>query len=149
MRNNDEVDAVDRAIVDQLRFDGRLSNTTLADRVGLTPAPCLRRVRRLEHDGIITGYRANVDPAAEGRAFEVLINVDLIVKDRATVLAFEDRVAAFHEVLEMRRMFGLPDYQLRVATTDLAAYEAFVTDKLEDTPGIARVDSHLTMKRVK
>lgn len=149
MRNNDEVDAVDRAIVDQLRFDGRLSNTTLADRVGLTPAPCLRRVRRLEQDGIITGYRANVDPAAEGRAFEVLINVDLIVKDRATVLAFEDRVAAFHEVLEMRRMFGLPDYQLRVATTDLAAYEAFVTDKLEDTPGIARVDSHLTMKRVK
>lgn len=149
MRNNDEVDTLDRAILDQLRFDGRLSNTTLADRVGLTPAPCLRRVRRLEQDGIITGYRANVDPAAEGRAFEVLINVDLIVKDRATVLAFEDRVAAFHEVLEMRRMFGLPDYQLRVATTDLAAYEAFVTDKLEDTPGIARVDSHLTMKRVK
>jgi len=149
LRNNDEVDTLDRAILDQLRFDGRLSNTTLADRVGLTPAPCLRRVRRLEHDGIITGYRANVDPAAEGRAFEVLINVDLIVKDRATVLAFEDRVAAFHEVLEMRRMFGLPDYQLRVATTDLAAYEAFVTDKLEDTPGIARVDSHLTMKRVK
>jgi len=143
------VDALDRAIIDELTADGRLSNVELAQRVGLTPAPCLRRVRRLQRDGVITGYHARVDPEAVGRGFEVLVNVDLAAKDRATVEAFEARVSAFDEVVELRRMFGLPDYFLRVATRDLAAFEVFVTRQLEDTPGIARVDSHLTMKTLK
>lgn len=143
------MDAIDRAIIDQLEQDARLPNTELADRVGLTPAPCLRRVRRLEQTGVITGYHAHVDPARIGRAFEVLVNVDLAVKDRTTVARFESDVAAFDEVVEFRRMFGLPDYFLRVATADLPSFETFVTTKLEDTPGIARVDSHLTMKTIK
>lgn len=143
------MDRTDRAIVEQLRRDARLPNTELADRVGLTPAPCLRRVRRLEQAGVITGYHAKVEPGALGRGFEVLVNVDLARKDRATVEQFETRVAAFDEVIELRRMFGLPDYFLRIATADLEAFEAFVTHDLEDTPGIARVDSHLTMKTIK
>lgn len=143
------VDSVDRAIVEHLRADARLSNTELADRVGLTPAPCLRRVRRLEQDGVITGYHARVDPARTGRAFEVIVNVDLAAKDRATVARFEEQVAAYPEVVEFRRMFGLPDYYLRIATADLAAFERFVTERLEDTPGIGRVDSHLSMKTIK
>ncbi|WP_329459321.1 Lrp/AsnC ligand binding domain-containing protein [Streptomyces sp. NBC_01497] len=69
--------------------------------------------------------------------------------DRATVLAFEERATSFVEVVEFRRMFGLPDYFLRVATESLQHYESFVTDMLEDVPGIARVDSHLTMKHIK
>lgn len=121
----------------------------LAGRVGLTPAPCLRRVRRLEADGVIAGYRADIDPGADGRAFEVLVNVELAVKDRETVVEFETRVAGFDEVVEFRRMFGLPDYFVRVATADLEAFESFVTDKLETSPGLAKVDSHLTMKRIK
>jgi DNA-binding Lrp family transcriptional regulator len=143
------VDDLDRAIILELEADGRVTNAELAARVGLTPAPCLRRVRRLEVDGVITGYHARVDPAAAGRSFEVLVNVDLSVKDRATVLSFEERVATFAEVVEFRRMFGLPDYFLRVATRSLEHYESFVTDMLEDVPGIARVDSHLTMKHIK
>ncbi|MGQ4510896.1 winged helix-turn-helix transcriptional regulator [Streptomyces sp. DW26H14] len=143
------MDDLDRAIIMELEADGRVTNAELALRVGLTPAPCLRRVRRLEQDGVITGYHARVDPAAAGRAFEVLVNVDLAMKDRATVLAFEERVASFPEVVEFRRMFGLPDYFVRVATESLQHYESFVTDMLEDVPGIARVDSHLTMKHIK
>lgn len=143
------MDRIDRAIVEQLRADARLTNTELADRVGLTPAPCLRRVRRLEQDGVISGYHARVDPAKTGRAFEVIVNVDLAAKDRATVARFEEQVAGYPEVVEFRRMFGLPDYFLRIATADLGSFERFVTDRLEDTPGVGRVDSHLTMKTIK
>lgn len=143
------MDRIDRAIIEALRRNGRLSNVELSEKVGLTPAPCLRRVRRLEADGVITGYRAEIDPVRDGRGFEVLVNVDLAVKDQKTVIGFETRVAGFDEVVELRRMFGLPDYFLRVATADIDAYEAFVTHKLEAVPGLAKVDSHLTMKRIK
>ncbi|MCE6997759.1 Lrp/AsnC family transcriptional regulator [Saccharothrix sp. S26] len=106
-------------------------------------------MRRLEQDGVITGYHARVDPARVGRAFEVIVNVDLAVKDRATVTRFEEAVRGYPEVIEFRRMFGLPDYFLRIATADLGSFERFVTDRLEATPGIGRVDSHLTMKTIK
>src|SRR6202008_1818655 len=102
------------AIIAMLQEDGRLTNQELADRVGLTPAPCLRRVRRLEADGVITGYTATIDPAALGREFEVLINAELVAKNWATVEAFEQRVSAMDEVAELRRMFGIPDYFIRV-----------------------------------
>ena len=104
------VDAIDRQIIAELGRDGRLSNVELAERVGLSPAPCLRRVRQLESDGVILGYVARINPEAVGRGFEVLVNVDLTRKDRATFEAFEDAVAALEEVVEVRRMFGLPDY---------------------------------------
>lgn len=143
------MDPVDRNIIAELQSNARLSNVELADRVGLTPAPCLRRVKRLEDQGVIVGYTTRVDPAATGRGFEVLVNVDLVQKDRATFEAFEAAVAAFDEVIELRRMFGLPDYFLRVATADLEQYEGFVSTKLGDVPGIARLDSHLTMKTIK
>ena len=143
------MDAVDWNIVAELRADGRLSNVELADRVGLTPAPCLRRVKRLEEDGVIVGYTALLDPVAVGHAFEVLVNVDLTHKDQQTVARFEAEAAAFDEVIELRRMFGLPDYVLRVGTPDLDTFEEFVTARLGAVPGIAKIDSHLTMKVVK
>ena len=121
----------------------------LADCVGLTPAPCLRRVRRLEEQGVIMGYTAHINPHAVGRGFEVLVNVDLTRKDRATFEAFEAAVAALDEVIELRRMFGLPDYLLRVATASLESYETFVSTRLGDVPGIYKLDSHLTMKTIK
>ena len=143
------MDATDQRIVAELRANGRLSNVELAERVGLTPAPCLRRVKRLEDDGVIIGYTALLDPVAMGHAFEVLVNVDLTHKDRDAVARFESEVAALDEVVEVRRMFGLPDYVVRVGTPDLETFEAFVTAKLGAVPGIAKVDSHLTMKVVK
>jgi DNA-binding Lrp family transcriptional regulator len=143
------VDDLDRAIIELLQGEGRLSNQDLAARVGLTPAPCLRRVRRLEAEGVITGYSAVVDPGALGRGFEVIIHADLVAKDLATVEAFEERVAAMEEVAELRRMFGIPDYLLRVQVADLPAYERWLTTQLMGDPAIARVDSRITMKLLK
>lgn len=111
--------------------------------------PCLRRVRRLEAEGVITGYTALVNPAALGRDFEVIIYADLVAKDLATVASFEERLVAMDEVAELRRMFGIPDYFIRVQTADLAAYEQWLSVKLMGDPAIARVDSRLTMKLLK
>jgi len=147
--NDFTVDDLDRAIIAILQEEGRLTNLELADRVGLTAAPCLRRVRRLEADGVITGYRATVDPTALGRGFEVIIHADLVAKDLATVEAFEERIAAMDEVAELRRMFGIPDYFIRVRVADLEAYEAWLITKLLGDPAIARADSRITMKLVK
>jgi DNA-binding Lrp family transcriptional regulator len=143
------MDKLDRAIVAELQRDGRLTNLDLASRVGLTPAPCLRRVRRLEEDGVITGYTAVIDQDSIGRGFEVIIHADLVAKNLATVEAFEDRVAAMSEVAELRRMFGIPDYVIRVQVADLAAYERWLTTQLMGDPAIARVDSRITMKTIK
>jgi DNA-binding Lrp family transcriptional regulator len=98
---------------------------------------------------VIIGYTALLDPVAMGHAFEVLVNVDLTHKDRDTVERFVGEVAALDEVIEVRRMFGLPHYVVRVGTPDLDTFEAFVTAGLGAVPGIAKIDSHLTMKVVK
>jgi DNA-binding Lrp family transcriptional regulator len=143
------MDAIDRHIIAELELDGRLSNVELADRVGLSPAPCLRRVRRLERERVILGYAARIDPRTTGRGFEVVLNVDLTRKDRATFEAFESAAAALEEVTEIRRMFGLPDYVLRVATDSIESYEVFLSSKMGDVPGVDKLDSHITMKLIK
>ncbi|ANP51484.1 DNA-binding Lrp family transcriptional regulator [Streptomyces griseochromogenes] len=149
MRNEVKLDAIDRDILFHLRQDGRLTNVELAQRVGLTPPPCLRRVKRLEEAGVIAGYRAVVDPGALGRGLEVLIDVEVSANDRTTFLEFEDIVASYDEVIEFRRMYGRPDYFVRVAVADHAAYESFLTHKLSGLPCVLRIDSHLTMKTIK
>ncbi|HEU0181834.1 MAG TPA: Lrp/AsnC family transcriptional regulator [Agromyces mariniharenae] len=143
------MDATDRAIIDVLRQDGRISNVALADRVNLTPGPCLRRVQKLEADGVIVGYRAEVDPAAVGQGFEILLDVELTNFDRGSVDRFEGTMAGYDEVLELYRMFGAPDYFIRVAVADLPAYEAFLTDRVMTIPGVLKVSSRFPMKRIK
>lgn len=143
------MDSIDHDILFHLLQDGRLTNVELAKRVGLTPPPCLRRVKRLEEAGVIAGYRAVVDPVAVGRGLEVLVDIEVSATDRATVQAFEETVASYDEVIEFRRLFGRPDYFLRVAVADHAAYEAFLTDRLTGLPGVLRTESHLTMKKIK
>lgn len=143
------MDATDRAIIAELERDGRLSNVELAGRVGLTPGPCLRRVQRLEADGVVRGYRAVIDPAATGRSFEVLIDLTLDAQDAQTVERFEETLAQADEVLELRRLFGTPDYFVRVAVADLGAYEAFLSRHVMTIPRVKRVTSHFTMKTVK
>src|SRR3954469_16894527 len=144
------MDAIDRAIIRHLQADGRLTNVELAERVRLSPSPCLRRVRALERAGVIRGYHeADLAPAARGRGFEVTVHVELTLKDRATVEAFEAGIAALDEVVECQRMFGLPDYVIRVAVADQAAYETFYMNELAELPGLARVNSQFAMKVVK
>jgi DNA-binding Lrp family transcriptional regulator len=142
------LDAIDREILFQLQRDGRLSNVELARRVGLTPPPCLRRVKRLEEAGVISGYRATVDPVATGQSFEVIVSVEITVTDLGTLQDFEAAVAGFEEVVEFRRMFGRPDYFLRVLVADQTAYEEHHM-RLLGLPAVSRVVSHQTMKRIK
>jgi DNA-binding Lrp family transcriptional regulator len=149
MGNKASVDAVDQEILFHLRQDGRLSNIELAKGVGLTPPPCLRRLERLEESGVIVGYRAVIDPEAEGCGLEALADIEIHASDKKSNLGLEETLASYDEVVECRRMFGRPDYVLRVAVEDHAAYEAFLMNKLTGLPGILRVESNLTMKKVK
>ncbi|MET8983526.1 Lrp/AsnC family transcriptional regulator [Streptomyces sp. NPDC004539] len=143
------MDAIDQAIISELERDGRLTNVELAHRVGLTTGPCLRRVQRLEADGVIQGYRAIIDPAARGRSFEVLMDLSLESQDAPTVEHFEETLATAVEVRELRRLFGAPDYFVRVAVADLPAYETFLSRRVMTIPGIRNVVSHFTMKTIK
>lgn len=143
------MDATDRAIISELMRDARIPNVNLAERVHLTPGPCLRRVQRLEQEKVILGYRAVVDPTAMGRSFEVILDVELTAFDRQSVLRFEDAMAAFDEVVEMHRMFGSPDYFVRIGVQDLPAYETFLTERVLTLPGIQKVVSRFTMKTIK
>ncbi|MGW4894788.1 Lrp/AsnC family transcriptional regulator [Kitasatospora sp. NPDC004240] len=149
MSNEISFDAIDREILFHLSQDGRLTNVELAKRVGLTPPPCLRRVKRLEEAGVIAGYRAVIDPEALGHGLEVLVDVEIYAQDRKTHEEFEAIVASYEEVVEFRRMYGRPDYFIRVAVADHAAYEAFLTGKLSGLPAVLRLESHLTMKEIK
>ncbi len=143
------MDSLDRAIIAELEADGRLTNVELAGRVGVTPGPCLRRVQRLEAEGVIRGYRAVIDPGAVGRAFEVLLDLTLEGQDADTVARFEETMIGLDEVRELRRLFGTPDYFARVAVADLDAYEVFLRTQVMTIPKIGRVNSRFTMKNLK
>jgi Lrp/AsnC family transcriptional regulator, leucine-responsive regulatory protein len=143
------VDSLDRAILSHLQDDGRLSNVELAERVNLSPSATLRRVRNLEAVGAITGYHAVIDPAAVGRAYQVTVHTTLLLRNRETIEAFEAALAPLEEVIEAQRMFGDPDYLIRVAVADAAAYEQFLINTFADLPGLARMTSQFTMKTIK
>lgn len=143
------MDALDHAIIEELMADGRMTNVDLAARVGLTPGPCLRRVQRLEAEGVIRGYRAEVDPHAVGRGFEVILHVDLVTQEASVVTGFEQEAAALPEVSEFKRLFGTPDYYLRIAVADLAGYEEFLTKRIMSIRGVGKVSSHFAMKNIK
>jgi Lrp/AsnC family transcriptional regulator, leucine-responsive regulatory protein len=143
------MDAIDRAILSHLQDDGRLSNVELAERVRLSPSACLRRVRNLEQAGAIAGYHAVIDPAAVGRAFQITVHATLMMRNRATIETFEAAVAELEDVVECRRMYGDPDYLMRVAVADADAYERFLINVLADLPGLARLTSQFSMKTIK
>lgn len=143
------MDEIDRAIIDQLQRDGRISNLELAERVGLSPSPCLRRVRQLEAQGVITGYTALVDRAAIGRSYEPLVWVTLAAVTRESMTEFEAAVHGLDDVVEVMRMMGQPDYLLRIETTDAATFEALYMDHLARLPHVQTLTSQLAMKVVK
>ncbi len=143
------MDQIDRDILFHLQRDGRMTNAELASRIGLSPSPCLRRVRQLEASGVITGYHASVDPSRVGRGFLAVVHADMAVADRDTIEEFDRQVAALDEVTECHRMFGDPGYLIRVAVADVAAYEQFYMNRLAGLPGVAKLTTQLTMKTVK
>ncbi|WP_426706036.1 Lrp/AsnC family transcriptional regulator [Corynebacterium auriscanis] len=143
------MDSIDHAIIAELRRDGRISNQDLARAVGLTPAPCLRRVRHMEAEGIIRGYHADIDPAAVGQGFEVIILVNIENNNHEATSGFEKRILAMDEVVEFRRMFSQPDYVVRARFADIEAYEKWMTNEFHRDPAIMRIHSHITMKVLK
>src|SRR5690348_8561359 len=142
------MDVTDRKILAELQADGRLTVTELAQRVALTVAPCHRRLRELERTGVIRGYRAIIDPAAVGLGFEVLVQVTMDREDASTITGFERGLAAIPEIRHAERLFGDPDYLIRVATADLAAYQTLRDERLATLPGVHRVSSTIVMKRI-
>ncbi|MET9623436.1 MULTISPECIES: Lrp/AsnC family transcriptional regulator [unclassified Streptomyces] len=142
------MDRIDAHILRELQDDGRLTNLELAQRVGLSASACMRRVRQLEQDGVIQGYRAVIDPDAVGRGFEVLVSIE-VRRDRETVEAFEAALQDIPDVIEAYRLFGSPGCLLRIAVADLAAYERLWIERLTSLTGVTEVNSQIIMKRVK
>ena len=144
-----ELDGIDRKILAALQADGRLSNVELADRVGLSPSPCLRRVRLLEEAGIIDRYVALVDQRSVGLPVSVFISIKLERQQEEDLDRFEAEVSAYPEVLECYLMTGTQDYLLRVVVADLAAYERFLKTKLTRVGNVADIESSFALKQVK
>jgi DNA-binding Lrp family transcriptional regulator len=139
------VDRIDREIVAHLQQDGRMTFTALAEKVRLSLSRCQRRVRDLENSGVITGYQAQVDPAALGLGFEALVFVTLSRPD--VVEEFDDAVRAVSQVIEAQRLFGEPDYLLRVVAADLAAFQQLYESRLIRLPGVQGMKSTIVMKQ--
>jgi DNA-binding Lrp family transcriptional regulator len=142
------MDAIDRKILAELQAEGRLTVTELAQRVALSVAPCHRRLRELERTGAIRGYRAVIDPAAVGLGFEVLVQVTMDREDASTIIEFERGLAQIPQIRHAERLFGDPDYLIRVATPDLGAYQALRDEQLATLPGVQRLTSTIVMKRI-
>lgn len=139
------MDDINQKILRELTRDGRISNLELSDRVGLSPSACLRRVQELERGGVITGYRAVLDPAKTGVGFVAYVAVGLSLHTKAAQEAFERAMARAPEVRECHNVTGSIEYILRVETADLAAYKHFHTEVLGVVPQVAALTTHVVM----
>ncbi|MEO0618858.1 MAG: Lrp/AsnC family transcriptional regulator [Pseudomonadota bacterium] len=139
------MDAITAKILHQLERDGRISNTELAGRVGLSPSACLRRVQELERTGVIVGYRAIVNPDARGAGFLAYVAVGLSDHSRDAQATFERAMSGAGEVRECHNITGTVEYLLRVECADLKAYKTFHTDVLGTVDGVNEITSYIVM----
>ena len=143
-----DLDAIDRKILRRLQQNGRLTNQQLCEDVGLSPSPCLRRVRALEDRGIITGYVALVEPEVIGLPVNAFVRIRLDQQDDAHLERFESAVAEFPEVMDCYLMTGEADYQLRVLVPSLAAFEDFLRKRLTRIAGVAQVTTSFALRPI-
>jgi len=144
-----ELDRYDRHILEVLQADGRLSNQELADRIGLSPSPCLRRVRTLEESGLITGYRALVDAKKLGLSLMALLHISMDKHTPERFANFEKKVAAQPEVLECLLITGQEaDYQLKVIIRDMDAYQELLLNRITRIEGVTGVHTSFVLRRV-
>ena len=143
------MDAIDQKIINLLQADGRLTNQDLSDRVGLSPSPCLRRVRNLERAGVIRSYTAIIDQERYGLPINVFVSIRLEKQTDAALKAFERGIARLDEVMECYLMTGSRDYLLRVVSDSLKSYEVFVREVLSALPGIASIESSFAFSQLK
>lgn len=143
------LDRYDCHILAVLQKEGRISNQELADRIGLSPSPCLRRVRALEEAGIIAGYRALLDPAKLGLDLIALVSISMDRHTPEQFDRFDETVSALPEVLECLLITGRDaDYQLKVIVRDMAAYQELLLDKITRIEGVSGVHSSFVLRRV-
>ncbi|MCJ2025926.1 Lrp/AsnC family transcriptional regulator [Methylobacterium sp. J-067] len=143
------IDTIDRKILAELQRDGRITVQDLAERVGLSPSPTLRRIRLLEEAGILKGYVALVDQARVGLPISVFASVKLERQREEELDRFAEAVARWPEVVECYLMTGRHDYLVRVVVPDLAAYERFLKDKLTRLGGVGSIESSFALGQVK
>jgi len=146
---NFDLDAIDRLILGALQADGRLTNVELAERVGLSPSPCLRRVKRLEREGYIGGYRAVLPRSRVGLDLTVFVGVKIEGHADERADAMQEAVAAMPEVVAFHMITGEVDYLLEVVVPDLGHYQRFLLDKLLSLPIIKEVRSTIAIQTLK
>jgi Lrp/AsnC family transcriptional regulator, leucine-responsive regulatory protein len=144
-----ELDAIDQRIVAALQADGRLSNVDLADKVGLSPSPCLRRVKRLEREGYIEGYRAALRRQRVGLSLSVFVGVKIDGHANERALVFEQAATAMPEVIACHMISGDADYLLEVVVPDLESYQHFLVGKLLNLPMVREVRSNIAIQTLK
>jgi len=144
-----QIDNYDRQILLQLQQDGRISNQDLADRIGLSPSPCLRRVRVLEESGIILGYRALLDTKALGLSLMALIHISMDQHTPERFTNFESQISQMPEVLECLLIAGqAADYQLKVVVKDMDAYQELLLNRVTRIIGVSGVHTSFVLRRV-
>ena len=149
MNNILEVDSFDRQILRVLQQEGRISNQELADRIGLSPSPCLRRVRNLEESGVISGYRALLESKLLGLSLTALIHISMDQHIPERFNHFETAVSALPEVMECLLITGQSaDYQLKVVVQDMDAYQDLLLNRITRIPGVTGVHSSFVLRRI-
>lgn len=145
----EQFDSIDRSILRTLQQDGRIQNVELAERVGLSPSPCLRRVRLLEEAGVIERYVALVDPAKVGMGMTLFVRVWLAGQDEDTVNVFVDAVRKLPQIVECYLMAGDCDFLLRVVAPDLEGYRRFQIEHLSRIKGVSNIKTEVPMQKIK
>jgi len=142
------LDRIDYRILHYLQNDARMPNTLLAEAVGLSPSPCLRRVKALEAQGVIKRYVGIVDAHAVGLPINAFVSVSLRSQEKTTLEKFQTRITTYPEVMECYLMTGTSDYLLRVVMPDLESYERFLVEKLTKIAGIANIQTSFALKPI-
>lgn len=146
---DNELDRIDRRILDVLQRNGRITNSELAEQVSLSASACLRRVQRLEHNGVISGYAALVDPRAVGLGLQAFVRVQLARHDAQSIAHFVQRIGESAEVVACHALTGDMDYLLHVVVEDLDHFSRFLLDRLLNESGVADVNSSFVLRTVK
>ncbi|MDG1994933.1 MAG: Lrp/AsnC family transcriptional regulator [Emcibacteraceae bacterium] len=145
---NFKLDKIDHAIVDNLQNDGRISNSDLADRVGLSQSACLRRVKGLEAEGVIEGYVAIMNQTAAGMPDNVFVQITVEKQTKELLAEFERIVKDCSQIMECYLMSGDADYMLRVIVADASDYEKLHMDVLTALPGVSQIKSNFSLRTV-
>ncbi len=143
-----ELDRTDRQILVLLQADGRMSNAEVAERINLSPSACLRRVKRLEEEGLIEGYRMLLSQRAIGKPTNIFVEITLVNQNDEMLDAFERAVTECPEIMECYLMAGVPDYMVRVIAADVVDFERIHRTYLSRLPGVASLRSSFALRTV-